>query len=781
MPARCLSTVLWSSILVLLFCSTAAAQSLRHALTVRVADPTGAPVLGARVIVSPRDTRLPLTLETSSMGEARFEALLEGVYVLEVDAPGFAHVARTIRVASERTRVAVSLPLGGVTEHVVVTGADRLQTAAEVSKAVTSVDSADVEARHEFSVADALRTVPGATVQRLGGPGAFTSIKMRGLREQDTSILVDGVRFRDAASPQGDATAFAGELYVTNLDRIEVLRGSGSSLYGSHAIGGAVNLITRTGSGRPAGDAVAEAGGLGFSRATAHFGGGGFVNRVSYSVGAGHTRVTRGVDGADEARSTSIQARGDVRVAASARASVRVFASDASSAINELPAAIGPLPSTGFVRATPATFTSSVNDPDSVRDSTFLSTLVRFEQRPSSAFGYTVSLHRLTTDRLFSDGPRGVSAFEPIAQTQSRFRGSIDTLAVRTDHEWNTRHGTTLGYEFERERYQSDSAPVNPLFAWRADIRQDSHTVSIQHEVRLDAFQATASVRGQRFALNDVTLTPADRAPFSAGSFTTPPASVTADLAAAQSISGTGTKFRAHAGNAYRAPAMFERAGTSFGSRGYSVFGDPRLAPERSVSVDAGIDQAFAGSHAQVSVTWFHTRLTRVLTFQSLDRLSDPFGRASGYRSADGRTARGIEVGTQLQPVPALRLGVAYTFVDAPPPGGTLDGLPRAAAISAHQFSAHVLQRIARLQLSFELEAAGDHYVSLFDSVSFGSRAYRFDGLVKADLAATYSLSRGRAGARLFGTVENLFDHTYFVQGFRTPGRIGRGGVQVTF
>ena len=145
-------------------------------------------------------------------------------------------------------------------------GAGHLQTAAEVSKAVTVIDGDEIAARNEFSVADALRTVPGATVQQLGGPGSFTSIKLRGLREEDTSILIDGVRFRDAASPQGDATAFVGELYIANLDRIEVLRGSGSSLYGSHAIGGAVNLITASGSGRPSADISAEAGGLGFSR-----------------------------------------------------------------------------------------------------------------------------------------------------------------------------------------------------------------------------------------------------------------------------------------------------------------------------------------------------------------------------------------------------------------------------------------------------------------------------------------------------------------------------------
>ena len=207
---------------------------------------------------------------TDRLGEARFESLAPGTYVVDVDGPGLASTARTFTIRGDVPRISIALDLPAVIERVVVTGAGHLQTASEVSKAVTVIDADEIQARNEFAVADALRTVPGATVQQLGGPGAFTSVKLRGLREQDTALLIDGVRFRDAAAPQGDATAFVGELFATNLDRIEVLRGSGSSLYGSHAIGGAVNLITASGSGRPSADVSAEAGGLGFSRITAH-------------------------------------------------------------------------------------------------------------------------------------------------------------------------------------------------------------------------------------------------------------------------------------------------------------------------------------------------------------------------------------------------------------------------------------------------------------------------------------------------------------------------------
>jgi outer membrane receptor protein involved in Fe transport len=170
-----------------------------------------------------------------------------------------------------------------------------------------------------------------------------------------------------------------------------------------------------------------------------------------------------------------------------------------------------------------------------------------------------------------------------------------------------------------------------------------------------------------------------------------------------------------------------------------------------------------------------------VISFQSVDQATDPFGRSSGYRGADGRTARGVELSARLQPHRTLQASVAYTFADAPPPAGGRDGLPRASAISAHQFSALVTHLIGPLQLSFELEAAGDHYVTLFDPISFGSRAYRFGGVTKGDVAGSYRIPIHRTALRVFGTVENVFDRRYFVQGFRTAGRTARGGLAVAF
>src|SRR4030095_12005183 len=91
---------------------------------------------------------------------------------------------------------------------------------------------------------DTLRSIPGFRIQQLGGFGRTAHIKTRGLRNQDTAILIDGIRFRDAAALTGDASPFLSDFTLTSVNKVEVLRGSGSSLYGTNAIGGTIDFQT---------------------------------------------------------------------------------------------------------------------------------------------------------------------------------------------------------------------------------------------------------------------------------------------------------------------------------------------------------------------------------------------------------------------------------------------------------------------------------------------------------------------------------------------------------
>ncbi len=779
-------------------------------ITARVVDPQVVPVRGARVTLYTRDGGLRISAVTDAAGLCRFESLPPGDYLLEASAPGFGRpeVQRTHLARSTEADVTLALKLAGLKEQVVVTASGSMQRSDEVSKAITVVDREQIEARDEFAIPDALRTVPGLRVQQLGGPGSFTSIKTRGLRDQDTAILIDGVRFRDAAGPQADASGFLEDLVVTNVERIEVLRGSGSSLYGSNAIGGVVNVVTDHGGGRPRGGLLLEGGSLGFLRGRADTAGGLNKDRITYSAGFAHLNVSEGVGGDDRARTSSVQGRVQLRLGPTATLATRIYFADSFTKLNESPLSLGTLPGDGIIDAkslsrselsryesgTPvselnldgANFIPSAHDPDNTRNGNFLSALVTFEQRPAPGFAYSVTYHGVLTNRTFVNGPLG-PGFQPDGVTRDEFDGRIHTLDAHADLGLGSHNLLTAGYQLESERYLGRSTPTDPAGVSSVNVAEISHAGFIQDQLRAlgGALQASAGLRAQWFSLDTPTLTPGSGSPFQGLHFPSLPGAYTADGSIAYFVEKTGTKLRGHVGNGYRAPSLFERFGSSFGSFGYSVYGDPRLGPERSLGVDLGVDQQFAEGRLRTSVTLFRTDLRRVIIFDFSGAIrpeTDPFGRFGGYRSVDGGKAQGIEVEAATEPLRGLRVNAAYTYNAAEPPTRQPQDLPQAYVIPKHQFSLVATQRLGGLQATLALAASDSYLAPVLDPVTFASRTYRFEGLVKADFVASYNLRVSERGTlRLFGKIANLFDRTYFESGFATPGRVGLGGVAFAY
>ncbi|HEX8129786.1 MAG TPA: TonB-dependent receptor [Pyrinomonadaceae bacterium] len=786
----------------------------------RVTDAQGAGVAGAIVTLYARAPQLRrLTAVTDAGGAYRFESLAAGEYLIEADARGFAPaIGQKVRVErGQTTTLDLALEVAGVRAEVVVTAADTPQLVDEVSKAITTVGVRELEERDEYSIPEALRVVPGLRVQQLGGPGSLFTIKMRGLRNQDTAVTIDGLRFRDPSSPQGDASGYLSDLQVTNVSRVEVLRGSGSSLYGTNAIGGVVNIITDEGGGRPRGSLLAEGGGLGLFRGRAQIAGGASANRITYSAGVSHLNVARGIDGDDAARTTSGQGRLSFRLTPTATLSARLYAADSFAQLNEdaRPVAGMSLPA-GIVRAVPlsraelrrfetgtpdfqltngaATFIPSTNDPDASRATRFFSGALLFTHRPTDNFGYTISYQGNTTDGSFHDGPAG-TGFEPFGTTRADFDGRAHTLNARADFPLGRANLITAGYEFERERFINRSlTSFAPADDYSVDVAERSHTFFIQDQVRLlqDRLQLSAAFRTQHFVLSRPDFAPAAASPFARFNFSAPPNAYTGDGSIAYSFRTTGTKLRAHVGNGYRAPSLFERFGSFYdprpfggGSPRFSAFGDPRLSPERSIAFDAGIDQTFAGTRARATITYFYTRLQEVIAFDftGLVGPDDPFDRFGGYVNTRGGLARGVELSLEAAPARTLDLRTSYTYTNADERTPRVGGVIRSFAIPDHQFNLTVTQRVGRrLLFNFDLTASSDYLAPVFDPSTFGSVVYRFDGIRKADAGANYTLSLSESRSlRFFGYVENLFGREYFENGFRTPGRTGKAGAQFSF
>ena len=127
-------------------------------------------------------------------------------------------------------------------DQVVVVASGVPQNADETGRAVTVIDRATIETRQTVALSDLLATTPGVSVTRSGGPGALTAVRIRGADDAQTLVLIDGVRVNDPSSP-GAAFDF-GNLLTGSIERVEVLRGANSVVWGSQAIGGVVNVVT---------------------------------------------------------------------------------------------------------------------------------------------------------------------------------------------------------------------------------------------------------------------------------------------------------------------------------------------------------------------------------------------------------------------------------------------------------------------------------------------------------------------------------------------------------
>jgi iron complex outermembrane receptor protein len=778
----------------------------------RVTDPDKAGVAGATVTLVARDNRSRATVTTTGDGSFRFDRVAAGDYLIEVRASGFAGTVKAVSVKSVNERLDIALDVAALNDGVVVTSSGTAQSIDEVSKAVTVINAQQIELRNEYSILETLRVTPGARVVQSGGPGAFASVRIRGLRSFDTGVLVDGLRFRDAADGQGSANGFINELNVMNYERLEVLRGSGSSLYGSNAIGGVVNLVTDSGGGRLRGQAQFEGGGLGLFRGRGTVAGGAMDDRLFYSGGLSHLNVTDGVDGDDRARQTSLQGLFGFHFTPNVTLSGRAYANDAFAALNDDPASapgFAPPPSGARVRAIPldlgeqrrveargvpltpdnynrgdANFIPALNDPDNRRESDFFSGALNFTQRLSDRASYRLSYHRVSVNRSFLDGPLGIGAFgEPAFTSISDFDGDVDTFTSRVDLQLGGLNLLTAGYEFEREGYgdlSTDQSP-DPL-SGSLDIRQRSHTFFAQNQTRLlaDRLQLSLAFRLQGFDLYAPRFD--GGAPRYVGvSFDAPPNAYTGDGSVAYVFRETNTKLRAHVGNGYRAPSLFERFGALFFGGDFTPIGDPRLKPERSIAVDGGIDQTFMRGRARVSATYFYTRLQNIVSFGSLP-LDDPFDRPfGGFLNIGGGLARGVELSAELSPARSTSLFASYTYTNADQRGPNAAGYLTIPGTSDHIFTMVATQRVGRrVDVTFDLSAVSDYSPS-FPSPSFDT-LYIFDGYVKADLVAAYTLPiDDRLSLRLYGKVENVFDRAYTESGFRAPGAFFIGGAAFRF
>ncbi|MDQ2843324.1 MAG: TonB-dependent receptor, partial [Acidobacteriota bacterium] len=588
---------------------------------------------------------------------------------------------------------------------------------------------------------------------------------------------------------------------------------SGSSLYGTNSVAGTVNIITDTGGGPVHGDIDLQGGGLGLFRGIARVAGGMLDNRLSYSAGLAHLNVTDGVDSAEAVRNWSGQGGLTYALTPHLRIGVTEFAKTGFLQDNVSPGTTATAPTVGIIPAIPltgaqirladagqpynpgnATFVSSLGDPDAGVYSHFADTLLRFEHEVNSRLSYRVAFNFVDSVRNNTNGPGG-PGYQPLFNTTDRYTGRIGTLQARANYLLGSHQIVTAGYEFEQEHYLDLSTDQNPDPASRAFFRTDasqrSNAAFAQDEIRLlnGKLQVLLSGRFTQASFDQPRFVNAPSA-YAGLQLPSPPAAYTGDAALAYFLRTTGTKLRAHVGNSFRLPSLYERFGEGVYDGYASVYGDPRLSPERTVSGDAGVDQYLFHEHLKISASYFYAHLQQVIGFLDFpaDYL-DPYSRYSGYYNTGGGISRGVELSGEFRPTAKTTVNASYAYTNARDRTsqyytGTLVDPLQTARILPHDVKVVALQQLGKhLDLSMDFEDGSSYLYPLYGyPYHLFGYAYQFEGPRQLGLVAGYTLNpTERIATRFYVRVSNVLDQNYYENAFRTPGRWAVAGIRLSF
>lgn len=258
------------------FCVSVFSESI----TGSVRDPQGKPVSGIHLLLTQHNGTVASSLSDAT-GYYSFQNIQPGVYALKVHQLGFQREQRKLEVTAGRDlSYNVLLQLKTVEEQVVVTATRIAAVTSLLGNSVTVITDEEIRAQHASHIAEVLRNVPGINVRQVGGKGSLTSLFLRGGESDYTKVLLDGVPLN-----QPGGAIDLSNLSTANVERIEIVRGPQSALYGSDAIAGVIQIFTQKGSVEhtvPRFDFFAEAGTYDTVRGGAGLQGG--VGRLTYSA-----------------------------------------------------------------------------------------------------------------------------------------------------------------------------------------------------------------------------------------------------------------------------------------------------------------------------------------------------------------------------------------------------------------------------------------------------------------------------------------------------------------
>ena len=606
-------------------------------------------------------------------------------------------------------------------DPVVVTATKTETPASQLGAAVTVVTGEEIETFRYPTVDEALRMVPGVEIRRSGSFGKTTSISIRGANPNQVQVLVDGVRVKSSTTGQAELSDLSPDL----IDRIEVIRGPQSTLYGADAIGGVVNIITRRGQGPPSAWVSQEVGNYDTLRSTG--GVSGSYKIFDYALGLSHFE-SNGQYKNDGVNQDAF----NVRLGLSLPGQTRVtLASRWNQTDTGLPIE--------FV-GTPNPIVPELFDPNTRQESETWTVSLGVQSRPVSWWGTEFRLGRYWNKQAFIDRPDPYPCPPATFGPPCDFPGTFET--DRREVEWlnhfhiGTWSTSTFGIEYRHEKANvQGTSGFGPI----------SETVSGLFQQQFRFFDRLFMSAGVRVEDNN-----------NFGDAVTERGSL------AYHIKEWGTRIRGGAGSGFRAP--------TFNDLFFPGFSNPALVPETSFSYDFGIDQNFWANRVRLGLTYFDNRYKNLIaccevipTFPFV--VTGNIGRAR---------STGIEFTSEVDILDNLTASVNYTYTDTE---NLLTDrpLPREPR---HRWNGRITwEPLKRWLLWAEVHAVTRQFDTNGDVYNSGH--------TRIDAGTTFRVLERWGHVKyvdLTGRIQNLLDEGYAeVRGFPALGITGIVGVKVAF
>jgi outer membrane cobalamin receptor len=717
-------------VLLLFTCSSCAA--LAATLEGTALDPSGKAVPGARVSLL-RSLVAIAECQTDARGAYKFEGLQEGAYQITAVSRGLSSPSVELNLKQEESKKQdVKLEVNALNSQVVVSASLGGALIPQVGSSVSLVSLQEIEDRGAQNALEVVRGLPGLEVSQSGRRGGVTGVYIRGGESKYNAVMLDGIPLNEF----GGGFDFA-SMPADGIERVEVTRGPQSALYGSNAVAGVVNLISRRGEGSPSFTALAEGGSYNTRRFAT--GGSGLSKGFSWSYNLSRTN-SDGVVANDNYRNQS------AFVSLGYKQNRRQFDFHFFGNANDA-GATGPYgsdPNGNFASIGLVKPEDKVNKESRGKQNLFgyqlayverLSTRLRQVTTISSATNYlfyhTYDMFWMSRSNYTSDNLRVV------ANTRSEISLS-DNNTLSAGFEFNheeTEQGYTSNYGNDKYWIPRNS------YAYFVEDRWDlSKRLFVTAGVRVDNLH-TDAVK------------------------TMPSSSVTKINPRISLAYITPSRIRIHGsfGTGIRPPDGFQ----------LSTSDNANLKPEKSVSFDSGVEQSFFGSRAVVDVTYFYNHFDDLII-----SLGGSYSDFSKYKSTNlnNSRAQGIETTFRLRPFQSLELSASYTFLDSSILA--LDGLNVAKSNEKlwpyhvgdsllrrpdHSASYNITWRRGRLMLNTNAYMRGsvrdvDPINGTYACYSNLPCFFSNDGYIRADAGFSFRMARG---VELYARINNFLNRKY--------------------